>query len=166
VVRIRAVSAAVANNGSGIMADDSRRVLTNYHVFEGDETPVRAELVNTVTVKVGLSDGRWLDGSVTGPDRESDLAAVSVDLDGLATTELGLSYSLEVGDELVAVGYLLNLNGDEGDSLGPAGSGGGRPVWQSERCHLRGVQGIRSGAVADRRRSEPGQRGRANRPVG
>jgi putative serine protease PepD len=112
IVRIRAESATVANSGSGVIADDGGHVLTNYHVIEGESTPVRGGMINSMTIKVGLSDGRWLVGRVTAVDEARDLAVVSVEPAGLRPIVIGRSSSLEVGEEVVAIGYPLGLEGD------------------------------------------------------
>jgi len=69
--------------GSGVVIADGR-VLTNAHNLRGDE------------VTVTFADGRRERGTVTGVDRDGDLAVVSVDTTGATPLEWG------TGDDLTA----------------------------------------------------------------
>ena len=68
-------------------------VLTNNHVVE-----------NADAIEVSLNDGRHAKATVVGTDPDSDLAVLKIDLDQLPTLVLGDSNSLQVGDQVLAIG--------------------------------------------------------------
>jgi S1-C subfamily serine protease len=84
--------------GSGVVIAPDGYILTNAHVVE------RAD-----TVRVGLSDGRHLEGRVIGRDPSSDLAVLRVNGDGLLCAELGDSDRLRVGQLVIAIGNPLGF---------------------------------------------------------
>ncbi|MEB4613381.1 trypsin-like peptidase domain-containing protein [Leucobacter sp. M11] len=63
-----------------------------------------------VGVRVFLSDGRILTGTIVGADPYSDLAVVKVEADDLQPIEMADSSTLGVGDLTVAIGAPLNLS--------------------------------------------------------
>ncbi len=80
--------------GSGVIIDaDKGLIVTSYHVVE------RAD-----EIAVTLTDGRRLQASRVGTDRETDIAVIKVPPDGLTAIPLGDSDKLEVGDFVVAIG--------------------------------------------------------------
>jgi len=88
--------------GSGVILDASGLVLTNDHVVQGAQT-----------IRVGLDDGRVLDGKVLGADPQTDIALVQLqgDLHDLpAAPPLGDSDALRVGDYVVAIGDPFGLS--------------------------------------------------------
>lgn len=52
-----------------------------------------------------------MDGTVVGVDPERDLAVVQVKADDLTPIEIGRSDALELGDDVIAIGYPLGLGG-------------------------------------------------------
>ncbi len=91
-------SGGAAGTGFVIAADGV--IVTNNHVVEG------AHKIQAV-----FSDGTTRDASVLGHNVSSDLAVVQVDATGLATIELGDSEQVQVGDDVVAIGNALALQG-------------------------------------------------------
>ena len=80
--------------GSGVIIEaDKGLIVTSYHVVE------RAD-----EIAVTLTDGRRLQASRVGTDRETDIAVIKVPPDGLTAIPLGDSDKLEVGDFVVAIG--------------------------------------------------------------
>jgi len=79
--------------GSGVIIDDAGYILTNEHVVR-----------NADKITVSLSDGRELDGKVSGKDVRSDLAIVKVDGKDLPVAELGDSDKLRIGQWSIAIG--------------------------------------------------------------
>jgi S1-C subfamily serine protease len=73
-------------------------VLTNAHVVERSER-----------TRVGLNDGRTLEGRVVGRDPSTDLAVIRVTADGLPSAELGDSDRLRVGQVVIAIGAPLGF---------------------------------------------------------
>lgn len=86
-------------SGSGAIIRRDGMILTNAHV------------VGTANaVRVGLADGRTLDGSVLGRDPTLDVAVVRVAASNLPAATLGNSDALQVGQLAIAIGNPLGLN--------------------------------------------------------
>ncbi|MGN9847168.1 S1C family serine protease [Nonomuraea sp. H19] len=87
--------------GSGVVLSEDGLILTNNHVVAGQ---------NGLTVK--FSDGKTAKASVVGTDPATDLAVIRAEgVSGLAKVTLGDSDQLKVGDEVLAVGSPLGLDG-------------------------------------------------------
>jgi len=87
--------------GSGVVIDKNGIILTNNHVIEG-----------AVKVEVVFNDGRsTLQGTVIGADPTHDLAVVKVNANDLTPISIGKSGDLELGDQVVAIGFPLDLGG-------------------------------------------------------
>ncbi|MDP9234056.1 MAG: trypsin-like peptidase domain-containing protein [Actinomycetota bacterium] len=88
---------------SGVIISRDGTILTNNHVIEG-----------AVKVTVVFNDGIHndpLQGHVLGADPTHDLAVVKVDATHLKPIVIGRSGRLELGDEVVALGFPLGLGG-------------------------------------------------------
>ena len=79
--------------GSGVIVSDSGYILTNNHVVESADE-----------IEVVLNDSRRARAKVIGTDPDSDLAVLKIELDQLPTIVLGNSESLQVGDQVLAIG--------------------------------------------------------------
>ncbi|MEM6775048.1 MAG: trypsin-like peptidase domain-containing protein [Pseudomonadota bacterium] len=84
--------------GSGVIMRDDGYILTNNHVIEGAEA-----------IQVLLSDGRNAAATVVGRDRDTDLAALRIELDNLSAITLANSDRLSVGDVVLAIGNPLGF---------------------------------------------------------
>ncbi len=82
--------------GSGFVFDASGLILTNNHVITGNGT-----------ITVAFQDGTELPGTIVATDTEHDLAVVRVAATGLPTIGIGESATLQVGQEVVAIGSPL-----------------------------------------------------------
>jgi serine protease Do len=106
VVRIaRQVSPAVVSvsqeeggSGSGVIVRPDGVVLTNAHVVGMSRT-----------VRVGLADGRRVEGRVIGRDPALDVAVVRIDAPNAPVAPIGDSDRLEVGQTAIAIGNPLGL---------------------------------------------------------
>lgn len=96
VVQVRTTS----GSGSGFVIDDAGHVMTNHHVVSGAE---RVSLV--------LPDGSAVPGRVLGGDEDSDIAVVEAQGLAVPAVELGVSDDLRIGQQVIAVGSPLGLNG-------------------------------------------------------
>lgn len=86
--------------GTGVVIDDDGLVLTNAHVVED---------ARSITVTVG---GVERDANLIASDPELDLALLQVDdTDGLVAAPLGDSDTVQAGDDVVAIGNALALEG-------------------------------------------------------
>ena len=82
--------------GSGFIVSSDGIIMTNAHVVEGaDELIVR------------LTDKREFKGKVLGSDKQTDIAVIKIDADGLTPAIVGDSDKLAVGDNVLAVGNPL-----------------------------------------------------------
>jgi serine protease DegQ len=79
--------------GSGVIVSPSGYILTNNHVIEGADE-----------IEVTLNDRRTIKAKVIGTDPETDLALLKVDMDKLPVIVLGNSDTLQVGDQVLAIG--------------------------------------------------------------
>ena len=86
--------------GTGFVISADGVIVTNNHVVEG------ADKIQAV-----FSDGTARDATVLGRNASSDLAVIQVDATNLATIELGDSDQVQVGDDVVAIGNALALEG-------------------------------------------------------
>jgi serine protease Do len=106
VVRIaRQVSPAVVSvsqneggSGSGVLVRPDGVILTNAHVVGMSRT-----------VRVGLADGRRVEGRVIGRDPSLDVAVVRIDVPNAPVAPIGDSDRLEVGQTAIAIGNPLGL---------------------------------------------------------
>ncbi len=86
--------------GTGFVISPDGVIVTNNHVVEG------AKKIQAV-----FSDGTTRNAKVLGRNASSDLAVVQVNANGLATIALGDSDQVQVGDDVVAIGNALALQG-------------------------------------------------------
>jgi S1-C subfamily serine protease len=85
---------------TGFVIDPGGIIVTNDHVVDSARS-----------ISVTTSDGRRLTARVLGEDASSDLAVLKVDATNLPTIELGDSNQVQVGDDVVAIGNALDLDG-------------------------------------------------------
>ncbi|SDR03681.1 S1C family serine protease [Thermostaphylospora chromogena] len=117
-----------SGGGSGFVIDHAGHILTNAHVVEG-----------RAGVTVVFDDGRRIYGTVIGSDEDNDLAVISVDAAGLTPVTLGRSSDVSVGDQVLAIGSPLGLQGTVTagivsalDRRVPVGRGGGFTAVQTD----------------------------------
>jgi Do/DeqQ family serine protease len=79
--------------GSGVIVSPNGYILTNNHVVDGADE-----------IEVILNDSRHGRAKVIGTDPDSDLAVLKIELDKLPVIVLGNSDSLQVGDQVLAIG--------------------------------------------------------------
>ncbi|HKB54271.1 MAG TPA: trypsin-like peptidase domain-containing protein [Ramlibacter sp.] len=83
----------LAGLGSGVIISPDGYILTNNHVVEGADE-----------IEVVLNDSRHARGKVIGTDPDTDLAILKISLDRLPVITLGNSDTLQVGDQVLAIG--------------------------------------------------------------
>ena len=86
--------------GTGFVISSDGVIVTNNHVVHGAHN-----------IQAGFSDGTTRDATVLGHDPNSDLAVVKVGATDLQTIDLGDSDRVQVGDDVVAIGNALALQG-------------------------------------------------------
>jgi putative serine protease PepD len=123
------LSGGQSEEGSGIILSDDGLILTNNHVVaalsgtppredhpsgmeDGPDGPTGGPTGGATQATMTLSDGRTAPFSVVGADPSSDIAVVRAQgLSGLTPIALGTSKDLKVGQNVVAVGSPLGLQG-------------------------------------------------------
>ena len=83
--------------GSGVIFDSNGLILTNHHVVAGDPS----------SLTVNLKDGRSFKATIYGIDTMTDLAIVKVEETGLPTAPIGVSSTIQVGQDAIAIGSPL-----------------------------------------------------------
>jgi len=97
--------------GSGFVVDADGYILTNNHVITGISGRAAA------SIQVAMSDGADYRATVVGADSKSDLALLKIDAKGLKALKLANLADVVVGQDVVAIGYALDLNGGDGASF-------------------------------------------------
>ena len=88
--------------GTGFVIRSDGIVVTNFHVVE------RAQRITVITQP---PDSQRYTARVIGGDQNADLAVLKIGAKGLDTVPLGNSGRLELGEQVVALGYALALPG-------------------------------------------------------
>lgn len=93
--------------GTGFVLSADGYIVTNNHVIAEGDSPV-----------VTFADGSTEAATIVAGDPSRDLAVLRVDRDDLTPLAVGDSDELRLGDQLVAVGYALDLNGEPSVTAG------------------------------------------------
>lgn len=108
VVTLQTVIGNQSEQGSGIILTPDGLILTNRHVVTVPDGGAAAAPRTTAT----FNDGRIAPFSVVGTDPATDIAVVRAQaISGLTPITLGSSANLRVGQQVVAVGSPLGLEG-------------------------------------------------------
>ena len=86
--------------GTGFVITSDGYIVTNNHVAEGASG-----------IRVAFTNGDEKNARLVGREAGTDLAVLKVDGTNLATVELGDSDDVQVGDDVVAIGNALALDG-------------------------------------------------------
>ncbi|PZQ91952.1 MAG: serine protease [Leifsonia xyli] len=104
VVTINVSSGSSGGTGSGVILSDDGYVLTNTHVVTLDGESADG------TIEVTTADGRLFSAKLVGIDPIVDLAVIKLNnASGLTPIEWGDSETLDVGDQVIAIGAPLGL---------------------------------------------------------
>jgi len=87
--------------GTGFVLSADGYIVTNNHVIAEGDTPV-----------VTFADGTSEPATIVAGDPSRDLAVLRVDRTDLVPLAVGDSDEVRLGDQLIAVGYALDLNGE------------------------------------------------------
>jgi S1-C subfamily serine protease len=88
--------------GTGFVIGSDGVIVTNYHVVEGAQR---------ITVITQAPNAQRYSARVIGGDPTADLAVLQIRASGLPTVALGDSSKLQLGQQVVAIGYALALAG-------------------------------------------------------
>ncbi|HEY1833514.1 MAG TPA: trypsin-like peptidase domain-containing protein [Solirubrobacteraceae bacterium] len=102
VVSITAITSEGEDKGTGIVLNDEGLILTNDHVVQG---------ARSLSISVDSSESDTRSATLIGEDANKDLALIKVDPSGLGLKALKLASakSLEVGDQVYAIGNPYGL---------------------------------------------------------
>ena len=92
--------------GTGVIIDTAGHIVTNNHVVTVGSGNRPADRI-TVT----LSDQRTATATIIGRDQPTDLAVLKIDADNLVPASFGDGANLHVGQDVVAIGFALDLKG-------------------------------------------------------
>lgn len=87
-------------SGSGVIYDDAGHIVTNSHV-----------VADAIAFRVVFADGRTYPAQLVGRDPLTDVAVLRVEAVGLTPITLGSSRDLSIGDQAIAIGSPLGLEG-------------------------------------------------------
>ena len=93
--------------GTGFVLSADGYIVTNNHVIADGDSPV-----------VTFADGTSEPATIVAGDPSRDLAVLRVDRADLVPLAVGDSDELRLGDQLIAVGYALDLNGEPSVTAG------------------------------------------------
>jgi S1-C subfamily serine protease len=125
VVNVVADGPQGQGEGTGVVVRSDGIIVTNFHVVEG---------ATKVTVLSSADPPARYDARVIGGDVEADLAVLKIDATDLATVPLGNSSDLQLGQQVVAIGYALGLAGGPSVTTGVVSSLTRRITVQDPRC--------------------------------
>lgn len=94
--------------GTGIIYSSDGYIVTNAHVIYDSE--YNGKEAKKVTVLMNDDNNTEYDAKVVAYDTDADLAVLKIEADGLKAAEFGNSDSLQVGDDVVAIGNPLGLD--------------------------------------------------------
>jgi len=93
--------ASAVSSGTGFVISSDGLIVTNNHVIENAGG----------RISVTFTDGTTMSATLVGRDPMSDVALVKVDAQRLPVAKLGDSEAVQVGDEVIAIGNALALEG-------------------------------------------------------
>lgn len=97
--------------GTGFVVDADGYIMTNNHVVQGGTGRT------ATNIRVTLSDGTVLPASVVGTDEKTDMAVLKIEQDGLTALDFADLDQVQIGQDVVAIGYALDLGRGEGPSF-------------------------------------------------
>jgi len=125
VVNVVVETSSGDGEGTGFVVRSDGIVVTNFHVVEG---------ASKVTVLTSAEEPDRYDARYIGGDVEADLAVLDIDATGLPTVPLGNSSDLKLGQQVVAIGYALGLQGGPSVTTGVVSSLTRRITVEDSRC--------------------------------
>jgi putative serine protease PepD len=103
VVSILIEAGGNSGSGSGFIIQSNGYILTNNHVA--------APSINGGELIVVFDNGEKVKATIVGRNSSYDLAVLKVDREGLPAAVLGNSDQVKVGEQVIAIGAPLGLNG-------------------------------------------------------
>lgn len=97
--------------GTGFFVSSDGYIVTNDHVIQ---ITSRRATTTASNIQVTMDDGTVKTASVVGEDSKSDLTLLKVDGSGFSYLKFASLENTNVGDEVVAIGYALDLSNGQG----------------------------------------------------
>lgn len=113
VVRISTSSGV----GTGFIVSSDGYIITNNHVIQTTPSTGGRTPTTPAGIQVALTDGSQAQATVVGADTRSDLAVIKINQTGLPALKIGALDNVVVGEDVVAIGFALDLSGGEGASF-------------------------------------------------
>ena len=112
VVKLEVNQGRASEEGSGVILSTDGLILTNNHVVASAAGTPDGQAAGAPQTKVTFADGKTAPFTVVGTDPGSDIAVVRVrNVSGLTPITVGSSADLRVGQDVVAIGSPLGLEG-------------------------------------------------------
>lgn len=125
LIKSEFTEAGEVGTGTGFVISADGYIMTNCHVirttykvpvssgfdysnpfsFFGSSYSIEEKTTNADKVTITLSDGSEHEAEIVGSDENTDLAILKIDAKGLIPAVIGSSDSLEMGDEVLTLGY-------------------------------------------------------------
>ncbi|HKS90685.1 MAG TPA: trypsin-like peptidase domain-containing protein [Tepidiformaceae bacterium] len=96
--------------GSGFIVDSDGYIMTNNHVISD-----AGSRGGSSAIQVTTADGAQYTASVVGTDVTSDLALLKINAKDLPVLKIGSLENVTVGDQVVAIGYALDIGSSGND---------------------------------------------------
>lgn len=129
LIKSEFTEAGEAGSGTGIVISSDGYIITNCHViratynirtssgydynnpfsFFGGGYNIEERTTDADKVTITLSDGSEHEAEIIGRDENTDLAILKIDAKGLIPAGIGDSNTLEMGDEVLTLGYPAGL---------------------------------------------------------
>lgn len=105
---------SATGSGSGIIISPDGYILTNNHVVSNTDSSSTSSFyqvseANSIKVYLYGDSETAYDAEIIGTDKQTDLAVIKINKDGLTAAELGNSDELKIGEWSMAVGNPLGL---------------------------------------------------------
>ncbi len=105
-------SSEATASGSGVIISDDGYIITNNHVINSESTSSYYQVTEATKIEVHLfgdSDDVVYEAKVIGSDKDTDLAVLKIEKEGLIAIDIGDSDNLRVGEFVMAMGNPLGL---------------------------------------------------------
>ena len=109
-VRAFGITQTAEATGSGVIISEDGYILTNNHVVSSSDSSSYYQVSEATDITVSLyNSDKTYSAKIVGTDKQTDLAIIKIDAEGLTVADIGDSDSVKVGEFVLAVGNPLGL---------------------------------------------------------
>lgn len=109
-VRAFGMTQTAEATGSGVIISEDGYILTNNHVVSSSDSSSYYQVSEATDITVSLyNSDKTYSAKIVGTDKQTDLAIIKIDAEGLTAADIGDSDSVKVGEFVLAVGNPLGL---------------------------------------------------------